>query len=76
MTTQRRWCNRARTELLPTNGSFQGGDARWCGYVDLAMHIAKNPKGFTDVDKEKALNILSAEGMDKLASHIIAEAEA
>lgn len=70
MTTQLKWSNRARTGMTPTQGSFKDGNAHWCGYEDLAMHIAKNPSGFALVDRRKAKNILLNLGATKLASQI------
>lgn len=74
MPTQLQWSNRAHTALSPTNGSFNQGDARWCGYVDVAVHIAGNPGKFQPVDQAKAKNILMAEGKLKLARLIEAKA--
>ena len=75
MPTQLKWSNRAHTALSPTSGSFNQGDARWCGYVDVAVHIAGNPGKFQPVDQVKAKNILTAEGKLKLAALIAREAE-
>ena len=70
MHAQLKWSNRAHTELFPNDGSFKGGDAHWCGYVDLAVHIAKRPEAFTPVDQTKAKAILVQEQMYKLAALI------
>lgn len=70
MATQLKWSNKARTRLLPTDGAFSDGDARWCGYEDLAAHIATNPKAFTKVDQQKARNILLNLGRIRLANQI------
>ena len=73
MTQQLKWCNRARTGMTPTSGSFKDGNAQWCGYVDTAMYIAGNPKAFTETDREKAKNILLAMEMYKLVAQITEE---
>ena len=63
---QLRWSNRARTTISVASGQFVDGNAHAFGYVDLAMHIAKNPKKFTPIDCAKAMNILKANGSAKL----------
>ena len=63
---QLRWSNRARTEISVSSGQFVDGNAHAFGYVDLAMHIAKNPRKFTSIDCVKAMNILRANGSEKL----------
>lgn len=73
MATQLRWSNRARTGMTPNAGSFKDGNAQWCGYVDTAMHIAGNPKGFTEADRKKAINILRCERLWKLAAQVAEE---
>ena len=70
MTSKLKWSNKARTEMLPTDSSFKDGNARWCGYVDLAMHIAKKPNSFHPEDQRKAKNILLSVRANKLASQI------
>lgn len=64
-TTPLRWSNRAHTSVIPLDSKHK--DLFDVGYVDLAMHVARSPKHFMLVDRQKSARVLRAANIRSVA---------